>query len=215
MMIKNRFCFKKYFYFFSLAFLLINCQGYFTEKQPIHLNPNMDFQSKMEAQKLSLEIPKETIPWGDSTSDFKSREQFLKKNSSFYKGKISENGPYIEKIPLKVDENFILRGKERFNIYCATCHDRSGTGNSIIVKRGMIQPPNLSDKRIINMADGELFSIIADGIRNMSGYGKKIKPKDRWAIISYIRTLQFSRNANINDVPIQKRKELLNKKLKN
>ena len=212
-MIKNKLCFKKYFYFFSLTFLLINCQGYLTEKEPIHINPNMDFQSKMEAQKLSLKIPKETIPWGNTISDFKSREQFLKKNTSLYEGKISKNGPYIKKIPLKVNKKFILRGQERFNIYCATCHDRSGTGNSMIVKRGMVQPPNLSDKRIINMADGELFSIITSGIRNMSGYGKKIKPEDRWTIISYLRALQFARNASMTDVPVEKRKELLNKNL--
>jgi len=81
------------------------------------------------------------------------------------------------------------------------CHDRTGAGNGMVVQRGFVKPPNLSDERIREFEDGRLFSVITDGIRTMPAYSKQIDAEDRWAIVAYVRALQTMNNASINDVP--------------
>ena len=196
--------------------LLISCRGYITDKRPVHLNPNMDVQSKFLAQKLPLDVPQGTVPWGESSimTTPTDKSKFLKEDAPFYYGRTAENGPFIEHIPrsVNVDLAFIERGRERYNIYCATCHDRSGSGMSMVVKRGMVQPVDLIDPRLRNAPDGELFNVISKGIRNMPAYAKKISAKDRWTIIAYLRALQIARNSNLNDLPSDVRQILLREK---
>ncbi len=170
------------------------CRGYRTEKTPFHLNPNMDFQSKFNAQRLSLPVPEGTVAWGKesvSTSN-ESRRDALKENSIFYRGK-TESGSWVTRIPVPVNQALLTRGQERYDIYCSVCHDRTGSGQGMVVKRGFLPPPMLWDPRVVAYTDGELFTIISDGIRNMPAYGKQISEKDRWAIVSYVRALQKSR----------------------
>jgi cytochrome c5 len=84
------------------------------------------------------------------------------------------------------------RGRDRFNIYCTPCHDKTGSGNGMAVKHGMIAPPTFHQDRIRHMPDGQLFATISNGIRNMPAYGISIPVNDRWAIVSYVRALQLS-----------------------
>lgn len=84
------------------------------------------------------------------------------------------------------------RGAQRYGIYCAPCHGLSGNGQGIIVKRGMLPPPSFHDPRLRSMPDGQVFAIITNGIGNMPPYRHSIPLNDRWAIVSYLRTLQMT-----------------------
>jgi hypothetical protein len=42
----------------------------------------------------------------------------------------------------------------------------------------------------------------------MPEYATSINPRDRWAIVAYIRALQLSQRANIADVPPEEREKL-------
>ena len=117
-------------------------------------------------------------------------------------GRTADDAGWIPAIPEQVIarnnglEAFATRGEERFNIYCAPCHDRAGTGNGMIVKHGLVAPPSYHQDRIRHMPDGQLFATITNGIRNMPGYYAQIPVDDRWAIVAYVRALQLSQSVN-------------------
>jgi mono/diheme cytochrome c family protein len=182
--------------------MLVGCRGNRSETTPFHLNPNFDWQSKYKAQSLSMTPPEGTVVWGaDSTNaEDPNRAQYAKLDSEFYRGKTA-SGQWVARIPVPVTETLMQRGQERFDIYCAVCHDKAGTGQGMVVKHGFVPPPNLSDDRLLAYSDGQIFDVISHGIRNMPGYAKQIPEKDRWAIVAYVRALQKTRTASLNDVP--------------
>lgn len=189
-----------------LMISVMGCRGYHSKKEPIHLNPNLDFQAKFKTQSLSEKPVLGTIPWGDRDSfSEKDRDDFVR-TSAFNSG--MENGQYLKTIPLDVDGTLLKRGQERFNIYCSACHDKAGSGQGMVVKRGFLTPPDLADPRVVALSDGELFNIITHGVRNMPAYDKQIPEKDRWAIVSYVRALQKTQHATLNDVPEQLRNQV-------
>ena len=100
------------------------------------------------------------------------------------------------------------RGQQRFNIYCAPCHDRTGNGNGMIVRRGYRHPPSYHSDRLRQLPNGYIFDVITSGFGAMPDYAAQIQPRDRWAIVAYIRALQFSQHASINDVPAADRGQL-------
>ena len=67
---------------------------------------------------------------------------------------------------------------------------------------------NLNDKRIVEMADGELFNTITHGKNLMGAYGPNVPVEDRWAIIAYLRAVQLSHLGTIDDVPQELRATL-------
>lgn len=197
---------KRFLTCFCLLLLLgfsYGCRSYRSEKPPVHLNPNLDEQPKFKVQSLSLPAPEGVRPWGDMRS-IANRERRLKYNPieglSLYQGK-SSSGDYLEKIPMKVDEFFIKKGQESYGIYCAVCHDSSGRGRGVVVRRGFVPPPSFHDDRVRAMPDGELFNVISNGVRNMPAYGKQIQESDRWAIVSYIRALQRMEQTSKDELP--------------
>jgi mono/diheme cytochrome c family protein len=106
---------------------------------------------------------------------------------------------------VKVTQELVHRGQERFNIYCAPCHGRAGDGNGAVHVRATelqeskwVQPANLHTDAIRGRANGHIFNTISVGIRNMPGYGQQIPVGDRWAIVAYVRALQLSQNAPAN-----------------
>jgi len=110
--------------------------------------------------------------------------------------------------PLPIDKATLERGQERFNIYCAPCHDRSGTGRGIVALRSSWLAGNLHDQRIRDMSDSQLFDTIAHGKRTMPGYRFQIEARDRWAIVAYVRALQRAWTGTLADVPPELRNEL-------
>lgn len=123
-----------------------------------------------------------------------------------------ENGDWTNEIPLPITDTFLARGQQRFEIYCAACHGLSGYGDGIISQRaellqeGTWTPPlSFHIDQIRQRPNGHLFNTITNGIRNMPPYGSQIVPEDRWAIVTYIRALQLSQNATMEDIPADRR----------
>jgi mono/diheme cytochrome c family protein len=100
------------------------------------------------------------------------------------------------------------RGQARFGIFCQPCHGAGGDGNGIIVQRGMPRPTSYHDGRLRGADDQHLFDVITNGYGVMYSYASRVPPQDRWAIIAYIRALQLSRHAAIEDVPQDARAQL-------
>jgi hypothetical protein len=119
------------------------------------------------------------------------------------------NGHDIDAFPFPITRAVLDRGRERFNIFCAPCHGLGGDGDGMIVQRGFQQPPSYHIERLRNAPVGHFFSVITNGFGAMYPYGYRILPRDRWAIIAYIRALQLSRQGTINDVPEDQRTKLL------
>jgi len=123
-----------------------------------------------------------------------------------YTGKI--NGADAELFPFAVTERVMARGQERFNIYCSPCHGRTGQGDGLIVQRGYRRPPSYHQDRLRTAPVGHFFDVMTNGFGAMPDYAGQITPRDRWAIVAYIRALQLSEHATPADVPPTERGRL-------
>ena len=110
--------------------------------------------------------------------------------------------------PFPVTIEILRRGQERYNIYCTPCHDRTGSGNGMIVRRGYARPPSYHTDILRRQPVGHLFRVISRGLGAMPSYSAQVSAADRWAIIAYIRSLQLSQNAAIADVPAEQREQI-------
>jgi len=123
----------------------------------------------------------------------------LHEDPYLYTGKIGNNpGDYM---PFAVNEEVLARGRERFNIYCAPCHSRTGDGNGMIVQRGFRPPPSYHTERLRKAPLGYFFDVMTNGFGAMPEYASQIPVRDRWCIVAYIRALQLSQDAAPADVP--------------
>ena len=111
-------------------------------------------------------------------------------------------------MPFPVDEKVLDRGEQRFNIYCTPCHDRTGSGNGMVVQRGYRQPPSFHIERLRTVGVGHFFDVMTNGFGAMQDYSAQVTINDRWAIAAYIRALQLSRRATVADVPADRRGDL-------
>jgi mono/diheme cytochrome c family protein len=116
---------------------------------------------------------------------------------------------YVGRNPLPITREVLLRGQQRYNIYCSPCHDRAGEGRGIVaIRTPSWQPTNLQEDRQKQMADGEIFSIISQGRRSMPAYRFQVPAEERWAIVAYVRALQRTTNAKLEDIPQELRESL-------
>ncbi|MDM7915815.1 MAG: cytochrome c [Candidatus Eisenbacteria bacterium] len=143
-----------------------------------------------------------TVPRGGAQTD-----------THLYEGQV--NGAWATRLPMAVTAETMRRGQERFEIFCAPCHGYSGRGDGIVARRadalqeGTWTPPSsLHDPTVVARPVGQIFHTITHGIRNMPPYGPQIPVEDRWAIVAYVRALQRSQNATIEDVPPELRPQL-------
>jgi mono/diheme cytochrome c family protein len=124
----------------------------------------------------------------------------LHQDSYFYTGKIGNNPGDV--MPFAVTKEVLERGRERFNIYCAPCHSRVGDGNGFVPSRGFSRmPPSYHIPRLQKAPLGYFFDVMTNGFGIMPDYASQISPEDRWKIVAYIRALQLSQSATMNDVP--------------
>jgi mono/diheme cytochrome c family protein len=117
-------------------------------------------------------------------------------------------GQLVDTFPFAIDAAALTRGRERYGIFCAPCHDAAGLGEGMIVQRGMKRPPSLHIERLRQAPAGYLFDVITNGYGAMYDYSDRIRPEDRWKIVAYIRALQLSQNATLADAPAQERARL-------
>jgi mono/diheme cytochrome c family protein len=125
------------------------------------------------------------------------------------------NGKPVDMIPFMVDRDFMLRGQQRYNIYCSPCHDYLGTGKGMAARRGFQRPPASFQTQDMRAAPaGHFVDVMTNGFGSMPSYANQIPVRDRWAITAYIRALQLSQSAAINDVPADVRQRLESEKQK-
>ena len=130
----------------------------------------------------------------------------LEEDSAFYTGKV--DGRYVDELPLPLDVALLERGRERFTLFCSMCHGQTGYGNGMVVQRGFKRPPSFHSERVRGLAAGNFFEIISNGFGQMPAINLQTEPRDRWAIVAYVRALQLSQNAQLDDVPEETRPEL-------
>jgi mono/diheme cytochrome c family protein len=131
----------------------------------------------------------------------------LDDDTAFYAGK-NPGGSLSETFPFPVTKQVLERGRERYDIYCAPCHDRLGDGDGMIVRRGFRRPPSYHIDRLRSVANGYIYDVITSGFGAMPDYAAQIPPADRWAIVAYVRALQLSRNATLDDAAPAARAQL-------
>lgn len=120
----------------------------------------------------------------------------------------TSGGRLADALPFPATREVLQRGRERYDIFCAPCHGVTGDGRGMIVLRGFRPPPTLHDKRLRTAPLGHFYVVITRGIGVMPSYAARVGVHDRWAIAAYMRALQLSQNATLDDVPAEERKKL-------
>ncbi len=183
-----------------LTVLLAGCRGHQSERPPIHPHLGMDFQEKFQAQSYNP-LFEDKATMRKPVTGTVARGQ-LRGNSELHAGR-TEEGEYVESVPIDVTRKVLERGKDRYEIYCTPCHGQTGAGNGIIMRGdyGYTPASSYHVDRLRQVSDGYLYDVIANGVRNMPAYGQQIPVRDRWAIVTYIRALQRSQNARPEELP--------------
>jgi mono/diheme cytochrome c family protein len=120
-------------------------------------------------------------------------------------------GRLVRRIPFQVTKEHILRGQERFNIYCSPCHGMLGDGKGMIAQRGLSlrrQPANYHEQRLVDAPDGHFFHVMTHGFGVMFSYAYRVDVQDRWNIVAYIRALQLSQSQSAADLTPEQRQQL-------
>jgi mono/diheme cytochrome c family protein len=111
--------------------------------------------------------------------------------------------------PIAVDEKLLHRGEDRYKVFCTPCHGLQGDGQGMAAMRGMKHPPSYHIDRLRQAPNGYFYDVITNGFGSMYSYSERISPRDRWAIIAYVRALQLSRNAKVGELPEDLRQKLM------
>ena len=116
-----------------------------------------------------------------------------------------QNQIWVKKIPIKLDEKVLKHGQELYNIYCGSCHGKAGDSNGIVTQRsgGSIRPTNIHDQDRINLPAGRIYEAVRNGVNNwiMPGFAAQMTVEERWAVVAYVRALQLTRTAKLENVP--------------
>jgi mono/diheme cytochrome c family protein len=110
--------------------------------------------------------------------------------------------------PPPVTQALLARGQERYGIYCLPCHSPIGDGDGPVVRRGFPHPPSYHEQRLRDAPDRHFYDVITNGYGIMHPYADRVPPQDRWAIVAYIRALQFSQAAPVAQLPPSVRAKL-------
>lgn len=199
---------------------ILGLRGTKSTKPPLYIFPDMVWQSKYKPQgenqffadqRDARPVVPGTVVRGygwNIPEVFSSDLEFMPaENPGLFSGK-NQNGEWLEEFPIEVNHELMELGQKKFNTFCYLCHGKSGDGNGITKQYGMVATPSYHDERLIKMAHGEIFDTITNGKGQMGAYGSKLSPKERWAVIAYVRALQFANEATIEDVPVEFRAEL-------
>ncbi len=182
------------------ALMWMGCRGTRSGDPPVHLNRNMDYQLRYDPQDENVFYADNRamrMPVAGTVA-----RGTLREDTRFYDGR-SEDGAYVQSLPVPATRELILRGQDRFDIFCAPCHGRAGDGDGIITTGGygFTPAPTFHEERLRGVEDGYLFDVISRGVRTMPAYGHQVPVADRWAIVAYIRALQRSQYAREDDIP--------------
>lgn len=115
------------------------------------------------------------------------------------------DGKLVARLPVPVTMALLERGQMQFNGFCAPCHDRTGNGRGMVVRRGFKQAASFHEPRLLEVADGHIFDAVTRGFGQMPSYAAQIRVEDRWAIVAYVRALQLAENAQLAELPAEDR----------
>ncbi len=139
-------------------------------------------------RRASRPLPEGTVPRG-----------WLRADRKLYEGK--QGHDLAATLPVPLTAELLARGRERFNIFCSPCHDRTGGGHGMVVRRGYQPPPSFHIDRLRDAPVGHFFDVITNGLGAMPDYASQVEVSDRWAIAAYIKALQLSQHAPLSEVP--------------
>jgi hypothetical protein len=210
-----------FFVIFGLCVLIVmgvlGKRGDHFRQPPLYIFPDMEWQLKLRPQKengfftnglTSQMAVAGTIPRSTPIKTV-GGSVYPYEDVPVNTGRVTGTTNFVDNNPMPITREFLDRGRQRFTINCSPCHGATADGNGITKKIGaMLVVANLHDKRIVELADGELFYVITNGRNNMGAYGANVTVEDRWAIIAYLRALQLARLGTIDDVPQELRASL-------
>lgn len=198
---------------------VLGFRGSQSTRPPLEFFDDMDRQPKYKPQAASeffangmadRPLPANVVPRGRSV---KTDPRYLAADDHFHRGYrgalLPEGTDWFRGFPdaITVDATLMQRGREQFTLFCSPCHGALGDGNGI-TRQYLMNAANLLDERITAMPEGEIFNTITNGKATMYGYGDRIPPEDRWAIIAYVRALQRAARGTLEDVPADARASL-------
>lgn len=115
----------------------------------------------------------------------------------------------LEVNPPPVTAALVERGRDRFDIHCAVCHGFAGDGDSVVAsKMSLRAPPSFHTDRLRAYTVQQIYAVITNGYGYMPRYDAEVSTADRWAIANYVKALQLSQHASLDDVPADRRNDL-------
>ncbi|WP_269523531.1 c-type cytochrome [Coraliomargarita parva] len=194
-------------------------RGSTSKKEPLEVFPDMDRQARYKPQaensffadgRNDRPVPANTVARGNYlnydevfSADF---EDTVLGNSAYLYGK-NPDGSFYQGFPVEPTNELMLKGQQKFNIFCAACHGEAGDGNGVTKPYGVLAA-NYHDDRLRGVEDGYLYDVISNGKGLMFGLKDRLTPEERWAIVLYVRALQRSQNAEAAELSETKRTEL-------
>jgi mono/diheme cytochrome c family protein len=128
---------------------------------------------------------------------------FLMDDPHLYTGKVGDE--WAESFPMPVTREVMERGRERYQIFCTPCHGQLGDGLGMVVRRGLSQPPSFHEERLRKERAGYYFDVISRGFGRMKDYAAQLEPRDRWAVVAYVRALQLSQGHPADELDARER----------
>src|SRR3984893_1568599 len=162
-------------------------------------------------QGMALQTKNRPLSPSDFFTDGRSERPLVE--NTVARGSFADGALFVAKdsnnFPLPVTQELLERGQGRYKIFCTPCHGLQGDGNGMVSMRGMKHPPTFHQDRLRQSPNGYFYDVITNGFGAMYGYSAQIPPRDRWAIVAYVRALQLSRNAKIAELPADVREKVM------
>jgi mono/diheme cytochrome c family protein len=162
-------------------------------------------------QDMALQPKNRPLSPSDFFTDGRSERPLVE--NTVPRGSVETDALFVAKdsnsFPLPVTQDLLERGEGRYKIFCTPCHGLQGDGKGMISMRGMKHPPTFHENRLRQSPNGYFYDVITNGFGAMYGYSAQIPPRDRWAIVAYVRALQLSRNAKVAELPADVREKVM------
>jgi mono/diheme cytochrome c family protein len=162
-------------------------------------------------QDMALQPKNRPLSPSDFFTDGRSERPLVE--NTVARGSVETDALFVAKdsnrFPLPVTQELLERGEGRYKIFCTPCHGLQGDGNGLVSMRGMKHPPTFHENQLRQTPNGYFYDVITNGFGAMYGYSAQIPPRDRWAIVAYVRALQLSRNAKVAELPADVREKVM------
>jgi mono/diheme cytochrome c family protein len=162
-------------------------------------------------QDMALQPKNRPLSPSDFFTDGRSERPLVE--NTVARGSYADEALFVAKdsnsFPLAVTQELLERGEGRYKIFCTPCHGLQGDGNGMVSMRGMKHPPTYHEDRLRQAPNGYFFDVVTNGFGAMYGYSAQISPRDRWAIVAYVRALQLSRNIKATELSPEQREKVM------